>query len=283
MPKSQPRILIAGAGVGGLTTALALHAQGYTDIHLFEAAAHLTALGVGINVQPSAVLILRNLGLLPRLAAAGIETRELNFYNRHGDVILSEPRGRHAGYAVPQFSVHRGEFQVLLLEAVRERLGGDRVHLGHALRSWEEHDGEGEGEGGGEGGVTAHFVRRVRVNGVTNGNGKGKDETNGAAASGEEGGEGEVEIPSMKGAMLIAADGINSTARRVLYPDEGPPRFSGRILWRGCTERPPYLTGASMLWCGFANQKFIAYVSSAPFPPCRAFFVLTSFLPSLLP
>lgn len=240
MTKSpQPRILIAGAGVGGLSAALTLHAAGYTDIHIFEAAASLTTLGVGINVQPSAVLILRNLGLLPRLEQTGIETAELNFYNRHGDSILSEPRGKHAGYAVPQYSVHRGEFQMLLLDAVKERLGEEKVHLGHALSSWDE-DGEG---------ITAKFARRApRVNGVS---------ANGGDANGHS--EEPLEIPSMKGAILIGADGINSTARRVLYPNEGPPRFSGRILWRGCTERAPYLTGASMLWAGHANQKFIAY------------------------
>ena len=54
-------------------------------------------------------------------------------------------------------------------------------------------------------------------------------------------------------------NGINSTARKILYPDEGPPRFSGRMLWRGCIEREPYLTGASMVWAGHADQKFIAY------------------------
>lgn len=227
---SQPRILIAGAGVGGLSAALALHAVGYQDIHIFEAVSSLTTLGVGINVQPSAVLILRNLGLLPALEKTGIETQELNFYNRHGDSILSETRGKHAGYVVPQFSVHRGEFQMLLLDAVKERLGAERVHLGHALSSWEQ-----EEDGGAS--ITAHFVRRGRA---------AHDSS-------------DLEFPSMTGAVLICADGINSTARRVLYPNEGPPRFSGRILWRGCAEREPYLTGASMIWAGHANQKFIAY------------------------
>lgn len=240
-PASQPRILVAGAGIGGLTTALALQAAGFTDIHIFEAASSLTSLGVGINVQPSAVLVLRNLGLLTALEKIGVATQELNFYNRHGDSILSEPRGKRAGYAVPQFSVHRGEFQLLLLEAVRERLGDDRIHLGHAIGSWDQADGGDT--------ITAHFVRRERLTRAVNGAGSADSQ-----ASGEP-----LEVPSMTGSMLIAADGINSTARRVLYPHEGPPRFSGRILWRGCTERIPYLTGASMIWAGHANQKFIAY------------------------
>lgn len=242
MATSQPRILIAGAGIGGLSAALALHAEGYTDIHIFEASSSLTTLGVGINVQPSAVLILRNWGVLPAMARTGIETQELNYYNRHGDSIVSEPRGKFAGYAVPQFSVHRGEFQMLLLDIVKERLGAERIHLGHALSSWEQEDGGDS--------ITAHFVRRV--------SGRAPNGHNGAA-NGHAAAAPELEHPSMTGAFLVAADGINSTARKVLYPKEGPPRFSGRILWRGCTEREPYLTGASMIWAGHANQKFIAY------------------------
>ncbi|KAM7215609.1 3-hydroxybenzoate 6-hydroxylase [Rhypophila decipiens] len=222
----QPRILIVGAGIGGLATALALHASGFNDIHVFEASAVLTTLGVGINVQPSAGLILRNLGLLPALKDIAVETRELNYYSRHGNTIISEPRGACAGYAVPQFSIHRGEFQMLLLDAVKERIGADRVHLDHAFVGYEQDEAS----------ITARFTRR-------------------GAAPGEE----QAAIPSMTGAVLIAADGINSTARRVLYPKEGPPRFSGRMLWRGCVEREPYLTGASMVWAGHANQKFIAY------------------------
>ncbi|KAG9742177.1 FAD/NAD(P)-binding domain-containing protein, partial [Aureobasidium melanogenum] len=228
----QPKIIIAGAGIGGLTTALSLHAAGFTDIHIFEAASNLTTLGVGINVQPSAVLILRNLGLLPALKSTAIETQELNFYNRHGDSILSEPRGESAGYAVPQFSIHRGEFQILLLDAVKERVGAHRVHLNHALASFEQ-DESAQGDSP-SGTITARFVRK------------------GDLAL-------QPEIPEMTGDVLIAADGINSVARKLLYPDEGPPRFSGRILWRGCHEQDPYLTGASMVWAGHADQKFIAY------------------------
>jgi 2-polyprenyl-6-methoxyphenol hydroxylase-like FAD-dependent oxidoreductase len=223
----QPKIIIAGAGIGGLTAALSLHAAGFNDITIFEASSTLTTLGVGINVQPSAVLILRNLGLLDALAATGVQTQELNFYNRHGDAILSEKRGMGAGYAVPQFSIHRGEFQMLLLAAVKERLGEGAVKLNHALSGFEE----------GEKGITARFTQK-------------RDGT--LAETGE-----------LRGDVLIAADGINSTARRILYPDEGPPRFSGRMLWRGCIERKPYLTGASMVWTGHADQKFIAYPISA--------------------
>jgi 2-polyprenyl-6-methoxyphenol hydroxylase-like FAD-dependent oxidoreductase len=221
--ESQPKIIIAGAGIGGLSAALALHASGFTNIQIYEASSQLTTLGVGINVQPSAVLILRNLGLLEALEKTGIQTQELNFYNRHGDSILSEKRGVQAGYEVPQFSIHRGEFQMLLLSAVKERLGDEVLNLNHALAGFEQNEKS----------ITAKFSQR----------------RDGAPAT----------QSNVTGDILIAADGINSTARRILYPNEGPPKFSGRMLWRGCIERDPYLTGASMVWAGHADQKFIAY------------------------
>ena len=223
----KPSIIIAGAGIGGLCCALHLHAYGFHDIHIFEASSTLATLGVGINVQPSAVLILRDLGLLDAMTATGIQTGSLNYYDRFGNPIIIETRGINAGYAIPQISIHRGEFQMLLLDAVKERLGSDRIHLNHAIATMEQKPGS----------VTAHFIERKT----------------GANAS----------IPSKTANLLIAADGINSTVRSLLYPHEGPPHFSGRILWRGCLEREPYLTGASMVWAGHANQKFIAYPISS--------------------
>ncbi|OJD40564.1 fad nad-binding domain-containing protein [Diplodia corticola] len=252
---SQPTILIAGAGIGGLTTALHLHAAGYTDIHIFEASSTLSALGVGINVQPSAALILRNLGLQPALDSTAIRTAELNFYNRHGDPILSEPRGVDAGYAVPQYSVHRGEFQMLLLDAVKERVGAERVHLNHALASFTQDDAAGT--------VTATFIQRTRSSNSAplSSSSVAPDATTATATTAE---PTPASIPSKTGALLIACDGINSTARRQLYPTEGPPHFSGRMLWRGCLELDaPYLTGRSMVWAGHADQKFIAYPISS--------------------
>jgi 2-polyprenyl-6-methoxyphenol hydroxylase-like FAD-dependent oxidoreductase len=225
MADADPRIVIIGAGIGGLSAALHLHANGFSRVTVYEAAPRLDPLGVGINVQPHASLVLRDLGLLPALLATGIATRELNFYNRHGDAILSEPRGAAAGYAVPQLSIHRGHLQTLLLAAARERLGADRVHMGHAL---------------------VDFVRDERAGVVR------------ARFAASPGAEGPVALTA-DADLLIAADGINSTVRQLLYPDEGPPHFSGRMLWRGCIEREPFLSGASMVWGGHADQKFVAY------------------------
>ena len=101
------KIIIAGAGIGGLTAAMCLHRAGH-DVTVYEAVSEMRPLGVGINIQAGAVRILCSLGLEPALAATAIETRELRYASRHGQTIWADPRGRHAGLPWPQFSIHRG-------------------------------------------------------------------------------------------------------------------------------------------------------------------------------
>ena len=126
------RIVIAGAGIGGLATALSLEAAGFRDIRIYERAEQVRGLGVGINLLPHAVRELTELGLAGRIAALGVAPSTLAYHNRHGQLIWSEPRGLAAGYEWPQLSVHRGRLQLTLLDAVIERLG-DIVHLDHRL------------------------------------------------------------------------------------------------------------------------------------------------------
>ncbi|GAA3549424.1 flavin-dependent oxidoreductase [Nonomuraea rosea] len=134
------RIVIAGAGIGGLTAALSLHAAGFADVTVHEAAREIRPLGVGINLLPHAVRELTELGLADRLAKIGVATAELAYFNRYGTPIWSEPRGLGAGYAWPQYSVHRGRLQLLLLEAVLERLGQDAVRTGSRITGPGEED-----------------------------------------------------------------------------------------------------------------------------------------------
>jgi 2-polyprenyl-6-methoxyphenol hydroxylase-like FAD-dependent oxidoreductase len=226
MPFIDPHIsiVIIGGGIGGLVLALQLEADGFKNISIFEASRELKAVGSGINLQPSAVLVLRNLGLLPALEASGIKVAELRYYNRYGHYVISEPRGEAAGYLVPQFSIHRGMLHELLLKALKQRLGDECVYPDHVFTSYIQNDTS----------ITAHFTRRSDISVPA-------------------------DVPSKTTDVLIAADGINSTARRLLYPNEGPPNFSGRLLWRGVSKRSPFLTGRSMVWAGHADQKFIAY------------------------
>ncbi|KAL2068168.1 hypothetical protein VTL71DRAFT_16266 [Oculimacula yallundae] len=217
-------ITIIGSGIGGLVLALQLHSVGFKNLALFESSRTLTAIGSGINLQPSAVLVLRNLGLLPALEEIGIKTEELKYYNRHGNFVIGEARGEKAGYLVPQFSVHRGMLHAMLFDAVKERLGDGCVRTDHVFTSFEQDEES----------ITVRFSRKT-------------DPTIPA------------DTPERTSDVLIACDGINSTARRLLYPNEGPPNFSGRMLWRGVSLREPFLTGRSMVWAGHADQKFIAY------------------------
>ncbi|NRQ34401.1 flavin-dependent oxidoreductase [Nonomuraea sp. NN258] len=131
--------MIVGAGIGGLATALSLHAAGL-DCVVVEAADTLGPLGVGINLQPHAVRELTELGLGEPLAATGVETSFMTFTDRFGGEILALPRGLAAGYRWPQYSVHRGELQMMLLAAVEDRVGP--VRLGLRLTDFEQ-DGSG--------------------------------------------------------------------------------------------------------------------------------------------
>ncbi|QFR01694.1 flavin-dependent oxidoreductase [Streptomyces phaeolivaceus] len=129
------QVLIVGAGIGGLTLALQLHEAGISA-RLIEAAPELRPLGVGINILPHASRELHRVGLTDKLASAAVQTAESVFYNRFGQFIYSEPLGAAAGYAWPQYSIHRGDLQLILAAEVEQRLGGDAIALGHTFRSF---------------------------------------------------------------------------------------------------------------------------------------------------
>lgn len=213
-------VLIAGAGIGGLTLALSLHQAGIRA-RVFESVEILEPLGVGINLLPHAVRELTELGLADELAATGIPTSTLAYFSKRGQPIWSEPRGLAAGYNWPQFSIHRGELQMILYRAVLARLGADAVATGHHLCGFEESGG----------GVTAHF----------------SDRRAGALRG------------SAAGSLLVGCDGIHSTIRARFVPNEGPPKWNGAILWRGVTEGAPFLDGRTMIMAGHERQKFVCY------------------------
>ena len=136
---ANPSIIIVGAGIGGLTLALTLHQIGVSCVVLEQAPA-LGPLGVGINIQPNAVRELYDLGIdEAALADIGIPCREWALLGRNGREIYAEPRGLDAGYRWPQFSVHRGRLQMLLLQQVIDRLGPDAVKTGHQVLDYDQH------------------------------------------------------------------------------------------------------------------------------------------------
>jgi len=113
-------IIIAGGGIGGLAAALSLHAAGI-PCRVLEGVDEIRPLGVGINLLPHAVRELTELGLADRLAGIGVATAELRYVSAHGQLIWAEPRGVAAGYRWPQYSIHRGFLQMMLLDTARER------------------------------------------------------------------------------------------------------------------------------------------------------------------
>ena len=145
-------VLIAGAGIAGLATALTCHQLGI-PVKLFESSASIKPLGVGINLQPNAVRELIELGLGDRLDTVGVPTRSFRLHSKHGHLIWEEPRGIKAGYKWPQYSVHRGHLQMMLYEETLSRLGAQAIVTGHRVRGYRntkdgvEIDLEGTGRG----------------------------------------------------------------------------------------------------------------------------------------
>src|SRR5271156_7238169 len=77
------KVIVAGAGIGGLTAALSLHAAGI-DVLVIDAAVTLRPLGVGINLMPHAVRALTELGLGEALPAAGGPAAQPVHFDPHG-------------------------------------------------------------------------------------------------------------------------------------------------------------------------------------------------------
>jgi 2-polyprenyl-6-methoxyphenol hydroxylase-like FAD-dependent oxidoreductase len=214
-------IIIVGAGIGGLTLGLALQAAG-VPCRIFESAAEIRPIGVGINLLPHATKEMAALGLEADLARVAIETKDATFFNRFGQLIYREQLGRAAGYDQPQFSIHRGDLQMVLRDAFLKRAGRDRLITNQHCTAVEQDDA----------GVTVHFSD----------------------------GPGGVNRGSVRGRAAIACDGINSAVRKQFFPDEGEPRYSGVNMWRGVTRWKPMLSGASMVRAGWLSHgKMVIY------------------------
>jgi 2-polyprenyl-6-methoxyphenol hydroxylase-like FAD-dependent oxidoreductase len=215
-------ILIVGGGIGGLTLALELAQRGIAH-RVFEAAPEIKPVGVGVNLLPHATKMLAELGLEPALARVAVETAQSHFYNRFGQLIYKEPLGRGAGLGWPQFSIHRADLQAALMA----RAGAVAQRASAPAASWPLELGKKcIGFEQGEEGVTLRF---------------------------EDG-------SSACGAAAIGCDGIHSVLRRQLFPQDGPPRYSGVNMWRGITRWQPYLGGATMVRAGWlATGKMVIY------------------------
>ncbi len=132
-------VIIAGGGIAGLTMGLTLHEIG-VPFHILEGVNDPKPLGVGINLQPPCVRELFALDLEEMLEDVGVKTRDYGFYTKTGVEIWTEPRGRHAGYNWPQYSVHRGALQMGLLNALIERCGAGCISFGSRVTQYSNTD-----------------------------------------------------------------------------------------------------------------------------------------------
>lgn len=214
------KIAIVGGGIGGLGLALALHARGL-GCDVYESVPEVREIGVGITLLPHAMRELAALGLQPALEAEAIENLESVFFNRYGQFIYREPRGRHAGYSLPELGIHRGKLHRVMYQAALARLGADRIHTDHRC----------VGVVQGEAGATLQFVRL----------------SDGAA------------LPAVQADVVIACDGVNSALRKQFYPHE-KVAFAGINTWRGVTRHQPILSGKSYLRVGSIDTgKMVIY------------------------
>lgn len=218
-------ILIAGGGIGGLTAALALQRDGHR-VQVCESAAQLKPLGVGINLLPHAVAVLDSLGLMPQLQGMAVPTAALVFANRHGQPLYRDARGLGGGYSHPQFSIHRGDFQMMLWRTAQERLGADALHAGERV-------------------VAARHEGDVVIAEIEHSDGHRSER---------------------RADLLIGADGIHSALRRQFHPQEGAPRWNGMMMWRGTTLARPFLDGRTMVQAGHRRAKFVVYPIAPPRP-----------------
>jgi 2-polyprenyl-6-methoxyphenol hydroxylase-like FAD-dependent oxidoreductase len=177
-------------------------------------------LGVGITLLPHAMRELSALGLGDELLRSGIENAESCFFNRFGQLIYREPRGKRAGYQFPEVGIHRGRLHLALYRAVRERLGADCVAANYLCVGVEQD----------EAGARLLF----------------KETTSGRA------------LPPVAADIVIACDGVNSALRKQLVGDGVV--FTGINTWRGVTHHKPILTGRSYLRVGsILTGKIVIY------------------------
>jgi 2-polyprenyl-6-methoxyphenol hydroxylase-like FAD-dependent oxidoreductase len=213
-------IAIIGGGICGLSLALNLQRRGI-GCRVYERAPEIKELGVGITLLPHAMREFAALGVADALWAAGIEIRESCFFNRFGQLIYKEPRGRFSGYAHPEVSIHRGRLHVILYEAARARLGADRILTNHTCVGVEQ-DAES---------ATVFFTDTM-------------------------GGQ---TLPPVRADAVVACDGIGSAIRKQFYPADDVA-FAGINTWRGVTRRKPILTGQSYMRIGsILTGKIVVY------------------------
>jgi len=213
-------VAIVGGGICGLSLALNLKERGIA-CRVYERAPEIKPLGVGITLLPHAMREFTTLGLGKALLEAGIENRECRFFNRFGQLIYRETRGKFGGYPFPEVGIHRGHLLAILYETVKSRLDNDAVVTDSECVSVEQDDGR-----------ATVYLKQTST--------------------------GEIR-ESVSADVVIACDGINSAVRKQFYPND-KVAFTGINTWRGVTRRKPILGGRTYMRVGsILTGKIVIY------------------------
>lgn len=215
-------ILVAGAGIGGLTAAIALATSGFRVI-VIERADKLEEVGAGLQLSPNASRILAGLGLEPFLSGVALTPEAISVMSaRSGREVVRIPIGAEATfrYGAPYLILHRADLQRALLQRA-EQLPDIDLRLGVQFED-----------------AAAH------ADGVTVVARRGDNKRQNEAAIG-----------------LIGADGLWSAVRNRLFADV-VPKFSGKVAWRGSLDPTllphEFNRGRVQLWLG-PNAHLVAY------------------------
>ncbi|MBB4924660.1 FAD-dependent monooxygenase [Kitasatospora kifunensis] len=183
--------VVIGAGIGGLTAALALRQRGWR-VAVHERAASLEPVGSGLSVAPNALRALDLLGVGDRIRAHAAA---------HGEAALRRPSGRRLArtstegitraYGDPIVVLHRAELVAALVEQLPEGV----VRTGSAVRLVDPGD--------------AHRPALL-----------------------------ETPAGPVPAELVVAADGLRSASRALLFPDHPGPRYAGCTTWRTIVPRP---------------------------------------------
>jgi 2-polyprenyl-6-methoxyphenol hydroxylase-like FAD-dependent oxidoreductase len=217
---SRRTIVIAGAGIGGLTAALALARKGFR-IALIDKAEKLEATGAGIQLSPNAARVLlglgAELGLGERLAAAAVAPEAVIVKTARNREIARLQLGASTQerYGAPYWIIHRGDLQAALLEAVRAH-HDITLTLGATVDAFAVHAR----------GITVQALRSFR----------GED---------------------IRGSALIGADGLWSNVRALMGETDAPV-FARRSAWRALVPAaavaPEFRAPSIHLWLGHGSH-----------------------------
>ncbi|HSG61754.1 MAG TPA: FAD-dependent monooxygenase [Pseudomonadales bacterium] len=140
---TKRKILIAGGGIGGLATAIALSQRGFKPV-VIEKATELQEVGAGIQLSANACHVLNSLNVLPRIRDLAVAPKRIEFRHYHnGSRLFRAPLGviHRLAFGAPYLHIHRADLQLALAEALNN-MAPNALQLGTEISAIEQY-GEG--------------------------------------------------------------------------------------------------------------------------------------------